>query len=108
MRTTEDCESISTAFFARYVHHELRFPGKSATLSNTHERPIRPTCRGIETHRLCVCNSVVRVSINKQFLEAGVHHVGNQRAVVSTNSLQSLAIHLVVLIRTREVQSSVP
>ena len=41
-------------------------------------------------------------------METGVDESGHQTAVVSTNSLDSLAVHLVVGLRSREIEPCVP
>jgi hypothetical protein len=48
-----------------------------------------------------------RIPVNKQFAETSVHHVGHQGAVVPANSLDTLAVHLVVCFRPGVVETSV-
>jgi hypothetical protein len=58
-------------------------------------------------------NKFLAVKLNsllfdEKHLETGIHQVGNERTVVSSHSLNTLAVHFVVLVRPCVVQACIP
>ena len=52
--------------------------------------------------------SAINVSVNEDFMQHCLDDVLYQQAIVTTDSLDTLGIHLVVLLRLRPIQSSIP
>ena len=46
--------------------------------------------------------------MDEQFLQASIDDIDHQRAIITSHSFNSLAIHLIVLIWFGEVQTCVP
>lgn len=71
-------------------------------------RNVYPVAKQIWYRLLCIFNSAIRVSVNKNLLQATVYEVCHQRAVIATDSFNAFAIDFVVYFWFCEVHTSVP
>uniref|UniRef100_A0A2M4C5Q0 Putative secreted protein n=1 Tax=Anopheles marajoara TaxID=58244 RepID=A0A2M4C5Q0_9DIPT len=70
-------------------------------------RNIDPIAQQIGDRLLRVLDRPIRVALDQQLLQAVVHEIRHQRRVIAAHRLDTLAVHLIVTIRARKVETRV-